>query len=363
VTLVGIIGAGQLGRMLALAAAPMGIRCRLLDPAPQPPAVGVAEVVTAAFDDTDGLQRLAAGAKVVTFELEHVPIEAARYVSGRVRVAPSLEALSAAQDRLLEKEAFTRLGIPCAAYAAVDDAAALRGAAVKLGLPIRLKTRFAGYDGRGQRELRTPAQVEDAASIADAGGLIAERVVGFTREVSMIAVRGGDETMFYPLVDNTHRDGILRVSRAPAEIDPALVDAARDYATRLLDAFAYRGVLALELFETTSGLLANEFAPRVHNSGHWTIEGAVTSQFANHIRAVCGLPLGRTDPYAACAMVNLIGREPDPQSLLRLPGAHLHRYGKAPRPARKLGHVTLCPLDPHALRQAVSMADAAADDP
>jgi 5-(carboxyamino)imidazole ribonucleotide synthase len=316
VTLVGVIGGGQLGRMLALAGIPLGLSFRFLDPAPDAPAGEVGELLVGAYDDPDLLDRLAAGAEVVTYEFENVPVEAAR----RVGAVPEADALEASQDRLVEKQLFRRLGIPTAR---IDDEVER--------FPALLKTRRLGYDGKGQRLVETRPG-------SDPGQVLEERVE-FRRELSLLAVRGRDgETRFWPLVENVHEGGILRTSRAPAADAPQAE--AEEYAGRLLDALGYVGVLALELFEVEDGLLANEFAPRVHNTGHWTIEGAATSQFENHLRAIFGLPLGPTDARPSF-MANLIGTVPASAEVLRLPGAHLHLYGKEPRPGRKLGHVTL----------------------
>ena len=317
---VGVIGGGQLGRMLGLAGIPLGLSFRFLDPAPDAPAGAVGELLVGAYDDVDLLARLADGADVVTYEFENVPVEAAR----RVGAVPGPAALEAAQDRLAEKRLFRRLGIPTAR---IDDEVE--------AFPALLKTRRLGYDGKGQRLVD-----EHPGSDPDH---VLEELVAFDRELSLIAVRAPDgETRFYPLVENVHEDGILRSSRAPAVDAPQAL--AEDYAGRVLEELDYVGVLALELFEADGDLLANELAPRVHNTGHWTIEGAVTSQFENHLRAVLGLPLGPTDLRGEAAMVNLIGTLPPPEAVLAIPGAHLHLYGKEPRPGRKLGHVTL--LDP-----------------
>ena len=306
--------------MLGLAGIPLGLSFRFLDPAPDAPAGAVGELFVGAYDDVDLLARLADGADVVTYEFENVPVEAAR----RVGAVPGPAALEAAQDRLAEKRLFRRLGIPTAR---IDDEVET--------FPALLKTRRLGYDGKGQHLVdERPAPNPDH---------VLEELVAFDRELSLIAVRAPDgETRFYPLVDNVHEDGILRSSRAPAVDAPQTL--AEDYAGRVLEELDYVGVLALELFEADGDLLANELAPRVHNTGHWTIEGAVTSQFENHLRAVLGLPLGPTDLRGEAAMVNLIGTPPPPEAVLAIPGAHLHLYGKEPRPGRKLGHVTL--LDP-----------------
>jgi 5-(carboxyamino)imidazole ribonucleotide synthase len=319
VSLVGVVGGGQLGRMLALAGIPLGLSFRFLDPAADAPAGEVGELLVGAYDDPALLDRLADGAAVVTYEFENVPVEAAR----RVGAVPGARALEAAQDRLVEKQLFRRLGIPTAR---IDDEVET--------FPAILKTRRLGYDGKGQRLVETRPG-------SDPGQVLEERVP-FDRELSLLAVRGRDgDTRFYPLVENVHGDGILRSSRVPAADAPQAQ--AEEYGTRLLDELGYVGVLALELFDVGGELLANELAPRVHNTGHWTIEGAVTSQFENHLRAILGLPLGSTASRPSL-LLNLIGDTPEPEQVLAVPGAHLHLYGKEPRPGRKLGHVTL--VDP-----------------
>lgn len=314
--IVGVIGGGQLGRMLALAGIPLGLSFRFLDPAGDAPAGEVGELLVGAYDDPELLDRLADGAEVVTYEFENVPVEAAQ----RVGAIPGAAALEAAQDRLAEKQLFRRLRIPTAR---IDDEVET--------LPALLKSRRLGYDGKGQRLVETwPGTVP--------GHVLEERVL-FDRELSLLAVRGREgETRFYPLVENVHEDGILRTSRAPTADAPQAE--AEEYGTRLLEALDYVGVLALELFDVGGRLLANELAPRVHNTGHWTIEGAETSQFENHLRAILGLPLGSTESRPSL-LVNLIGSVPRTEEVLAIPGAHLHLYGKAPRPGRKLGHVTL----------------------
>ncbi len=314
--IVGVIGGGQLGRMLALAGIPLGLSFRFLDPSPDAPAREVGELLVGAYDDPELLDRLADGAAAVTYEFENVPVEAAK----RVGAIPAAAALEGSQDRLVEKQLFRRLGIPTPR---IDDEVET--------FPAILKTRRLGYDGKGQRLVETrPGTVP---------GHVLEERVSFDRELSLLAVRGRDgDTRFWPLVENVHEDGILRTSLAPAADAPQ--SEAEDYGTRLLDELGYVGVLALELFEVDGALLANEFAPRVHNTGHWTIEGSATSQFANHLRAILGLPLGSTESRPSL-LVNLIGSTPASDDVLAIPGAHLHLYGKEPRPGRKLGHITL----------------------
>ncbi len=317
--LVAVIGGGQLGRMLGLAGVPLGLSFRFLDPAPDAPAAAVGELLVGPYDDTALLRRLVDGAAVVTYEFENVPVTAATCTGA----LPPPAALEAGQDRLAEKRLFDRLGIPTPRY----------GSLAETGVPALVKSRRLGYDGKGQRRVDVPGPVADDE--------LAEEVVAFDRELSLLAVRGADgDTRFWPLVENTHRDGILRLSRVPAARAPQ--EEAERYGRLLLDALDYVGVLALELFEVEGRLLANELAPRVHNSGHWTIEGAVTSQFENHLRAVLGWPLGSTalagEPVV---MANLVGAAPGRAGLLGIDGAHVHLYGKEPRPGRKLGHVTL----------------------
>jgi 5-(carboxyamino)imidazole ribonucleotide synthase len=350
--------------MLALAGYPLGLRFRFLDPAPDAPASHMAEHMQAGYADTATLERFSAGLDAVTYEFENVPVAAACFLAERVPVYPPPAALEVAQDRLVEKTFFQKLGIATPPFAPVDNQADLDAAIAQIGLPAVLKTRRLGYDGKGQFILREPADAAIAwATLGDAP-LILEGFVPFKRELSILAARGHNgETAFFPLVENHHRDGILRLSLAPAlGITPALQSAAEQIAVRALTALEYVGVLAIELFEVEGdelrvtsdenssdsslvtrnpSLVVNEMAPRVHNSGHWTIEGAETSQFEQHLRAVLGLPLGATTARGYSAMVNLIGVLPDPAAVLAIPGAHLHLYGKQPRAGRKLGHVTL----------------------
>jgi 5-(carboxyamino)imidazole ribonucleotide synthase len=339
---IGVLGGGQLGRMLALAGYPLGVRFRHLGTAQDTSAREVAEHVNAAFEDHDALARFAEGLDVVTYESENVPLEAAEFLARKVPVMPSLAALRASQDRLHEKLTFAELGIPTAPYAAISSFDELQDAAPRIGYPSILKTRRMGYDGKGQFVLRRPDELPMAWERLHSDALILEGLVPFDRELSIIAVRGRDgETFFYPLVENVHADGILRISYAPAPEAEELQSVAEDYATRVLDALDYVGVLAIELFHAGAQLIANEMAPRVHNSGHWTIEGAHTSQFENHVRAILGYPLGDTTALGFSCMVNIIGRLPSAPQVLKHRYAHLHLYGKSARPGRKLGHITL----------------------
>jgi 5-(carboxyamino)imidazole ribonucleotide synthase len=344
--LIGVLGAGQLGRMLALAGYPLGVRFLFLDPQPDAPAGQLAEQIVADYDDASALERLA-GTDVVTYEFESVPDQAASTLANRVPVRPSPEALRVAQDRLHEKRLFQKLGISTPRFAAVSSAEELDEAVATVGLPAVLKTRRLGYDGKGQQVVRQASKAAPAWQALGGVPSILEGFVDFTRELSIVAVRSIDgHVRYYPLVENHHEQGILRSSLAPApHTAPDLEIAARAAITKLLGHFDYVGVLALELFETAAGLLANEIAPRVHNSGHWTIEGAVTSQFENHLRAIAGMPLGSTDPIGHSAMINLVGEVADRSQLLGIEGSHLHLYGKEPRADRKLGHVTVCAGD------------------
>jgi len=335
---VGCIGGGQLGRMLALAGAPLGVRMRFLDPASDACAGDVGELVVGAYDDPECLERLAAGTDVVTFEFENVPVEAARLVS----VVPKARALELGQDRLVEKELFRRLGIETAPFGTLGD----------VGVPALVKSRRLGYDGKGQRLIDSSCEIGDDE--------LAEGIVPFDRELSIVAVRGCDgPTAFYPLTENEHRGGILATSRAPATGSDVLQGVAEEIARRLLDELGYVGALAVELFDVGGRLLANEFAPRVHNTGHWTIEGAVTSQFENHLRAILGAPLGATEAVGSAVLVNLVGAVPPLEDLLAVRGAHVHLYGKEPRPGRKLGHVTLVDADPVDIAAVTELAAAA----
>jgi 5-(carboxyamino)imidazole ribonucleotide synthase len=364
VTRVGIVGGGQLGRMLALAGYPISIRCTTLDPAADSPASQVAPAITGAYDDLEALDRLAAGADVVTYEFENVPVAAAEHVAERVPVFPAPGSLDVAQDRLTEKRRFEQVGLPVPAYRAVDSLADLEAALAEIGTPAVLKTRRLGYDGKGQAAISDPARAEDAWRAVGEAPSVVESFVDFDAEVSIVAARGLDGAVAcYPVVQNHHRAGILRLTLAPApDLTPALQGAAEAHARALMDDLGYVGTLAIELFVVGEGLLGNEFAPRVHNSGHWTIEGAETSQFEQHLRAVTGRPLGSTGMVGAAAMVNLIGAEPSPEAVAAIPGAHLHTYGKTPRPGRKVGHITVRAADLGALEGPLLQVRSLVDD-
>jgi 5-(carboxyamino)imidazole ribonucleotide synthase len=340
---LGILGGGQLGRMIALAAHPLGVRPTVLDPAAEACAGQVCPHVRGEFDDFRALYELAQASDVVTYEFENVPVETARWLAERVPVYPPPRALEVSQDRVVEKTFLNSLGVPTPPFAAVATRDEFDAAVRSIGLPAVLKTRRFGYDGKGQAVLRTPADAEKAWQTLGGRPLILEGFVPFDRELSILAVRGRDGTIAtYPLVENEHRDGILHRSVAPAgELGEELGERAAEYAARVLTELDYVGVLAMEWFQDGARLLANEMAPRVHNSGHWSIEGAHVSQFENHVRAVCGLPLGRCDAAGWSAMFNFIGTVPPAAPVLAHPEAHLHHYGKSDRPGRKVGHVTL----------------------
>jgi 5-(carboxyamino)imidazole ribonucleotide synthase len=338
---VGIIGAGQLGRMLALAGYPLGLRFVFLDASADAPGAQVGRMIEGRFDDGQAICRLADEVDVVTFDVENVPVEAVQAMAGRCPFRPSVEALEAAQDRLREKRLFTELGVPVAPYAPVNAAGDLDAAMDAVGLPAVLKTCRLGYDGRGQRMVTRREDALPAWEHLGGVPMVMEGFVAFEREVSVIGVRAvSGATGCYPLAENVHGNGILRESRAPYE-DPALQAQAENLLNRVMTHLDYAGVLTIEFFVHEGRLLANEMAPRVHNSGHWTIEGAVTSQFENHLRAILDLPLGSMQPTGHSGMVNFLGELPRLSEILAIPTAHFHDYGKSPRPQRKLGHCTV----------------------
>lgn len=340
---IGVIGGGQLGRMLALAGLPLGQRFVFLDPGGESCAGHVGALRVGAYDDEERLQELARASTVVTYEFENVPVASARFLNELVPVFPPPRALEVSQDRLDEKRFFASLGIPTPGFAPASTRDELAAAVAKVGAPSVVKTRRFGYDGKGQWKLASAADVDEAWSALGAAHLIVEAHVPFDREVSILGVRARNgETRFWPLVENEHRDGILRVSvPKSASWTPELQARAEGYASKVMNELDYVGVLAIELFVRGDDLLVNEMAPRVHNSGHWTIEGAETSQFENHVRALVGAPLGSTRMVGLSAMVNAIGALPDRAAVLAIEGAHLHAYGKDPAPGRKVGHVTV----------------------
>lgn len=337
---VGIVGAGQLGRMLALAGYPLGLDFLFLDRSASTPGGQVAPILCGEFTDRRLLRKLAVRSQVVTFDWENVSVEALRSLAG-TRICPPVAALAASQDRVSEKRLFEKLSIPTTRWRAVDTLTGLERAARDIGMPGLVKTRRMGYDGKGQAVVRNARDLARAwRRLGDAPLLYEERVT-FDDEVSIIGARSArGELAVYPLNRNVHADGILRLTRAPFG-SRRLQRLASRYLARVLTHFRYVGVLTIEFFVRDGRLVANEFAPRVHNSGHWTIEGAMTSQFENHLRAILGLPLGPTGSRGHCAMVNIIGHMPPRARLLRSGDVHLHHYGKEPRPGRKLGHCTL----------------------
>ncbi|WP_043091093.1 5-(carboxyamino)imidazole ribonucleotide synthase [Xanthomonas sp. SHU 166] len=362
-TTVGILGAGQLARMMAVAGVPLGLRFALLDPAADACAGQVAPLRVGDYADRAALAAFADAVDVATFDFENVPADSAAALAGQVPVFPSPDALAVAQDRLAEKTLFRELGIPVPAFAAIDTRADLDAALAQVGTPCILKTRRLGYDGKGQFRIVSAADADAAwaalGAQAASVGLIAEAFVPFQREVSVVAVRGRDgEFRTWPLTENWHVHGVLSASLAPAQADVALEQAAVAHARALAERLQYVGVFALELFCRDGELLANEMAPRVHNSGHWTIEGAETSQFENHLRAVLGLPLGSTRMCGHACMLNWIGAMPDAAPVLAQPGGHWHDYGKQPREGRKVGHATLREDTPEALALALQTVGA-----
>jgi len=337
---IGVIGGGQLGRMLALAGTPMGMQFIFLDPAEDACAAEVGAHICANYNDHEHLRQLADQVDLVTFEFENVPAETVAFLSQYVPVFPCADALRVARDRLNEKTLFQQLQIPVAPFAAVESQHELDAAVQSIGLPAVLKTRTLGYDGKGQKVLRTTTDVANAFAELGSVPCILETFVNFTGEVSILAVRARDgEIRAYPLVHNTHEQGILRLSLPST--DHLLQALAETYVTAVLEHLDYVGVLAFEFFEFDGGLFANEIAPRVHNSGHWTIEGAECSQFENHLRAVTGLPLGSTKKIGESAMMNFIGSVPAAESLAAIEDCHFHHYGKAFKLGRKVGHCTI----------------------
>ncbi|HEY5718043.1 MAG TPA: 5-(carboxyamino)imidazole ribonucleotide synthase [Motiliproteus sp.] len=337
---VGIIGGGQLARMMALAGRPLGLEVRYLDPSASACAGDIASGICAAYDDVEALDQLADWADVVTFEFENVPASSVERLAAKLPAYPPAAALATAQDRLKEKNLFRELGIGVPDFAAIDSFEQLQRASEQVGLPAVLKTRTEGYDGKGQAVLRSPDDLKSAWERLGSVPLILEGFVNYCREISIIGVRSCDGQMcFYPVSENTHRNGILHLALC-READPMQAQAEASL-RKIADALGYVGVLTLELFQVGEQLLANEIAPRVHNSGHWSIEGAEISQFENHLRAVLDLPLGATDAVGYSAMVNCIGQMPTREAVVAISGAHLHDYEKEARTGRKVGHVTL----------------------
>ena len=339
---IGVLGGGQLGRMLGLAGIPLGMSFVFLDPAPDACAAASGELLQAGFSDTGAARDLAALVDVATFDFENVPETTARALMEICPLYPAPDALGASQDRMVEKDLLSSLGIQVPPYFKVSSRIDLLEGLDALGYPAVLKTRRLGYDGKGQAVLRDQEDLERAWQKLGDSELILESFVPFDLECSMVAVRGLNGDMrTWPLVRNVHSNGILMLS-LPGVFDQALQSKAAEKMRTLLEHFDYTGVLTMEFFLLDGELLVNEFAPRVHNSGHWTIDGSTCSQFENHLRAVAGLPLGKTEMTGCSIMFNWIGEMPDRQKAMAIPGLHWHDYGKAPRPARKIGHATLC---------------------
>lgn len=386
---IGVLGAGQLGRMLALAGYPLGLRFRFLDPASDSPASLLAEHLAFDYADKSALEKFADGLDVVTYEFENVPVDTVRYLEKFVPVYPPAIALEKAQDRFVEKSFFCELGIPTPKFTinGLDNGLTEKNGFVSgldngltdengfvsgldngftdengLLFPAVLKTRRMGYDGKGQMIVHSQAELINGLShgFTDENGrvedLILEEFISFERELSIIGVRNkAGEMKFYPLVENHHRDGILRLSLVTENVSAQLQKQAEAYAELVMSTLDYVGVLTIEFFEKDGQLLANEMAPRVHNSGHWTIEGSITSQFENQLRAVIDAPLGSTSPLGVCGMINLVGNLPDVKSILKIDGAHLHLYDKAPRAKRKLGHITFVEKDMETLQRKLDL--------
>lgn len=337
---IGILGGGQLAQMLALAGIPLGYRFVFYDPTPDCCAASLGTHIQAPYDDWKQLQLFAEAVDIVTYEFENVPLATVNYVAGLTPLYPKANALEKTQDRWLETQFFASLGIPTAKTVDIKSRADLSNAIEILGYPLILKSRFGGYDGKGQIIIHSEAQLDHAWQEINEQPFIAEQYVQYSREISIIAARQlNGEMVFYDLAENRHRHGILQCSlNRPND---SFLHQAQTHIRSLMEALDYCGVLALEMFQLGDKLIANEYAPRVHNSGHWTIEGAAVSQFENHLRAILNLPLGSTAHLAHCAMVNFIGLLPDRLELLQIPDSHYHDYGKEAKPGRKLGHLTL----------------------
>jgi 5-(carboxyamino)imidazole ribonucleotide synthase len=351
---IGILGGGQLGRMLALAAARLGLRCQVFSPDPDSPAFDVVLNATCAeYADVEALELFANDVDVITYEFENVPAASAMILAARRPVLPDRQILETTQDRLAEKDFVKRLGIGTADYADVSSAAMLRAAITRIRLPAVIKTRRFGYDGKGQAIIRTGDDPDEVWENLATKSAILEAFITFEREISVVAARSADgQVECFDVTENEHSDHILKISRAPAAIPDALAARARGIAETIANALNYVGVLAVEMFVVQGNdgpvILVNEIAPRVHNSGHWTLDGASISQFEQHIRAIAGWPLGKPVRHGPVTMTNLIGNDIDNyEQWLTVPGATLHLYGKGPpRPGRKMGHVTQVAVPP-----------------
>ena len=345
---IGILGGGQLGRMLAMAAARLGLRCQVFSPDPDSPAFDVVLNATCAeYADVEALELFANDVDVITYEFENVPAATAMVLAARRPVLPAQKILETTQDRLIEKDFVTRLGIGTADYADVSSVETLRTAIARIGLPAVIKTRRFGYDGKGQAIIREGDDLDQVWEGLGTKSAILEAFIPFEREISRIAARSADgHVECYDVTENEHRDHILKISRAPAAISEQVAAQARSIAEKIAHALEYVGVLAVEMFvvpdQNGANVLVNEIAPRVHNSGHWTLDGASISQFEQHIRAIAGWPLGKPVRHGEVTMTNLIGDDIlSYEQWLTVPGATVHLYGKGPpRPGRKMGHVT-----------------------
>ena len=357
---IGVLGGGQLARMLALAGAPLGLRFLVVDSAEDACAAQVAPMLRADWRDFDALADFARRIDVATFDFENVPADTAHWLTEHTKVFPNPRALATSQDRLAEKSLFREIGLDTPAFAAVDSRDDLARAVETIGTPSILKTRRLGYDGKGQFRLKSVADVDAAWEALGGAPSILEAFVPFERELSVVAVRARDgEFRTWPLTQNWHADGILSASLAPAPHAETLAPIAFAHARRIAEALDYVGTFALELFVRDGRLLGNEMAPRVHNSGHWTIEGSPASQFENHGRAVLGRPLGDTSALGINAMLNWVGELPPADPVLAEPRAHWHDYGKSPRAGRKVGHATFCADDAAEMRDRLRRIGAA----
>jgi len=363
---LGVLGGGQLARMMVLAGVPLGVRFRIVDPVADACAGQIAPLLDVGWDALEKLESFAREIDAATFDFENVPAATAEWLVDHARVAPNARSLAIAQDRVLEKNLFRQCGLPTTEFADIATRADLGAALARIGAPAILKTRREGYDGKGQFRLKTVGDADAAwaalGAQARSRGLILEGFIDFDYEASVIAVRMADGRFdTWSVTRNWHVGGILSASLAPAPIGVAIGEAARAHARAIAEELDYVGVFALELFVRGDQLLGNEMAPRVHNSGHWTIEGAVTSQFENHVRAVLGMPLGDTSPRGLSCMLNWIGELPDRDALIAIPGAHWHDYGKSPRPGRKVGHATICGDDATMLAERLQQVGQALD--